>query len=337
MASPLLNRAPCLVCLRRITQVGNASVTPFFRQMRKKSNKPNKNTGIIVRLLVDMKGYGKQGSIFRIQRGIMRNLWYPTKKAEFMTDTRMKQLGLTKDDVGQRDPMFGMQLEFEEELIDDAVEAVAGLPRGAIPLGSAAGQPALESPSPAPAVEIEHVAPNRALELLTTMIPDPIIIERHLKHLPSNTSPGNTTTQPQSKEPEQPKVLTPLERRRAKMLEAQKGPQPEKTPEEAEAERRAEEAEAERERIRAEEEAERAKEIYGSVSVRDVASYIKDKMLLDPEASRIHVQPEEISIVGLAEGVDKVEKVGSFQIEIRTHVGRDKVEPVRRTVEVVAA
>ena len=87
----------------------------------------------------------------------------------------------------------------------------------------------------------------------------------------------------------------------------------------------------------AEEEAEKLKEIHGSVSVRDVASYIKDKMLLDPEASRIHVQPEEISIVGLAEGVEKVEKVGSFEIEIRTHVGRDKVEPVRRTVEVVPA
>lgn len=41
--------------------MGNASVAPFFRQMRKKSNKPNKDPGIIVRLLVDMKGYGKQG------------------------------------------------------------------------------------------------------------------------------------------------------------------------------------------------------------------------------------------------------------------------------------
>lgn len=88
----------------------------------------------------------------------MRNIWHPTKKAEFMTDTRLKQLGLTKNDVGEQDPMFGMQLEFEEELVDDAVEAVAGLPKGAIPLGAAGGQPALESPSPAPAVEIEHVA-----------------------------------------------------------------------------------------------------------------------------------------------------------------------------------
>lgn len=85
----------------------------------------------------------------------MRNQWYPTKKAEFMTDARFKELGLSKNDIGERDPMFGMQIEVEEELVDDAVEAVAGLPRGAIALGAEAGQPALES---AGHVEIEHVA-----------------------------------------------------------------------------------------------------------------------------------------------------------------------------------
>lgn len=88
----------------------------------------------------------------------MRNQWYPTKKAEFMTIARMKELGLTKNDVGERDPMFGMQIEMEEELVDDAVEAVAGLKTGAPALGTAARQPALESPSHTPAVEIEHVA-----------------------------------------------------------------------------------------------------------------------------------------------------------------------------------
>lgn len=87
----------------------------------------------------------------------MRNLWYPTKKAEFMTASRFKELGLSKNDVGERDPMFGMQIEFEEEVVQDAVEAVAGLPRGAVALGAGAGQPALETPN-TPAVEIEHIA-----------------------------------------------------------------------------------------------------------------------------------------------------------------------------------
>lgn len=169
------------------------------------------------------------------------------------------------------------------------------------------------------------------------MIPEVIIFERHLKHLPPIVGAGTTPKPAQGEEAEPAKVLSPLERRRAKMLEAQKAPEPEKSPEALEAERKAKEEEAERERKRAEEEAEKAKEIHGSVSLRDVATFIKDKMLLDPEASRVHVQAEEIKFLGLDEGVDRVEKVGRFEIEIRTHVGRDKVEPVRRSVEIVAA
>lgn len=90
----------------------------------------------------------------------MRNLWYPRKKAEFMTSARMKELGLTKNDIGVRDPMFGMQIETKEELVTDAVEAVAGAPIGAVALGAGARRPALETPSTpsAPAVEIEHIA-----------------------------------------------------------------------------------------------------------------------------------------------------------------------------------
>lgn len=171
------------------------------------------------------------------------------------------------------------------------------------------------------------------------MIPEVIVFERYLKHLPSNVGvgPSGAPKPATNDEPEQPKVLTPLERRRAKMLEAQKAPEPEKAPEVLEAERRAKEEEEERERKHAEEEAEKLKEVHGPVSVREVAGFIKEKMLLDMEASRIHVQPEEIKFLGLAEGVDKVDKVGRYDIEIRTHVGRDRVEPVRKLVEIVAA
>lgn len=169
------------------------------------------------------------------------------------------------------------------------------------------------------------------------MIPEVIVFERHLKHLAPIGGAGSAPKPAASDESEQHKGLSPLERRRAKMLEAQKPPEPEKSPEALEAERKAKEEEAEREQKRAEEEAEKLKEIHGSVSLRDVAGFIKEKMLLDPEASRVQVQPEEIRFLGLAEGLDKVEKVGRFDIEIRTHVGRDKVEPVRKSVEVVAA
>lgn len=126
----------------------------------------------------------------------MRNLWYPTKKAEFMTDARFKELGLTKNDVGERDPMFGMQIEMEEELVDDAVEAVAGLTTGAAALGTAAGQPALESPSHTPAVEIEHIAvsPLRIFENRTRLllVDDTLLTGRTPSYsptVPSSSSP----------------------------------------------------------------------------------------------------------------------------------------------------
>ena len=76
----------------------------------------------------------------------MRNLWYPTKKAEYMTAARLQQLGLSKTDIGERDPLFGMQVEIDENVVEDAVEAVAGLP------GAGASQ------APAHGVEIEHIA-----------------------------------------------------------------------------------------------------------------------------------------------------------------------------------
>ncbi|ROW11455.1 hypothetical protein VMCG_01514 [Cytospora schulzeri] len=326
MVSPLMTRPTCLACLRRITRATAASLSPILTQVRgKKTSGRPKDAGVVVRLLKDIKGFGKEGSIFRTERGRMRNIWYPTKKAEYVTASRLQQLGLTKNDIGERDPMYGMQVEMEEEVVGDAVEAVAGLAHG-----TTSGAGASQKQASAHGVEIEHVAPNRALEFLTNMVPATIVFERLLKHAPSaNTSPADSAP-----EAEETKVLSPLERRRAKMLEPEKSA---KTPEELEAERIANDGELQRERKRADEEAEKLKEIHGSVTARDIATFIQEKLVLDPEAARIHVKPEDIKFIGYAAGVDKMEKIGKFEIEIRTHVGKDRVEPLRKTVEIAAA
>jgi hypothetical protein len=44
----------------------------------------------------------------------MRNLWYPKKKAEYMTTMRLQELGLTQKDIGERDPEFGTAFAVEE-------------------------------------------------------------------------------------------------------------------------------------------------------------------------------------------------------------------------------
>jgi len=40
----------------------------------------------------------------------MRNVWYPQKRAEYMTATRFAELGLARDAIGLRDHEFGLSL-----------------------------------------------------------------------------------------------------------------------------------------------------------------------------------------------------------------------------------
>jgi hypothetical protein len=66
---------------------------------------------------------GKTDAIFRVERGRMRNLWYPTKKAEYMTSTRFSELNLSRrEDVGERDPMFRAYDNAEDLLPEEDVE-----------------------------------------------------------------------------------------------------------------------------------------------------------------------------------------------------------------------
>jgi hypothetical protein len=56
----------------------------------------------------------------------MRNLWYHRKQAEYMTAARFQELGLTKDDIGERDFLFGtMVAEPEEAQAAAAIDAAA--------------------------------------------------------------------------------------------------------------------------------------------------------------------------------------------------------------------
>jgi len=52
----------------------------------------------------------------------MRNEWYPKKMAEYMTAQRFKELGLTRDDIGERDPTFGTLEALETDMASTAPE-----------------------------------------------------------------------------------------------------------------------------------------------------------------------------------------------------------------------
>lgn len=70
MASPLVTRIPtCLSCLRRIAQPVNTSLLTQVRG-KKTNSRLNKDAGVVVRLLTDIKGFGKEGKKVGYMHGI---------------------------------------------------------------------------------------------------------------------------------------------------------------------------------------------------------------------------------------------------------------------------
>lgn len=110
---------------------------------KKKSARRQDQVGIVVRLLEDIPKFGRKGepyfhhlrlfllpafslteaktlpypdAIFPVERGRMRNQWFPGGKAEYMTEARFRELGLTRDDVGERDNLFGNSAPVPDDL-----------------------------------------------------------------------------------------------------------------------------------------------------------------------------------------------------------------------------
>lgn len=73
--------------------------------------------------------------------------------------------------------------------------------------------------------------------------------------------------------------------------------------------------------------------IFGSVSPVDILSTIKARLVEDTEGRRLVLEPENIRILGLGEGADRIKALGRWEIEIS--VGGVRLEPVRKVVEVL--
>ncbi|KAK1769485.1 putative fructose-bisphosphate aldolase [Phialemonium atrogriseum] len=194
MAAPLiLSRSPtCLSCLRRLASpiASSSSSSSSGRwgpltaathaqvQVRgkKKSARRQDQVGIVVRLLEDIPKFGRKDAIFPVERGRMRNQWFPGGKAEYMTEARFRELGLTRDDVGERDNLFGSSAPVPDEL--EVVEE-----------------------TPAPGIEVHGLSPERAHALLSFLVPETLTFTRKPIHATA-TSPEQ---QQQRQQPEQPR------------------------------------------------------------------------------------------------------------------------------------
>jgi hypothetical protein len=73
--------------------------------------------------------------------------------------------------------------------------------------------------------------------------------------------------------------------------------------------------------------------IFGSVSATDILTRIREALLADRNGSRVALEAEGITIVGLEEGEDRIKHLGRWEVDVVTGKG---IEPVRRIVEVVA-
>ncbi|EGO52860.1 hypothetical protein NEUTE1DRAFT_91606 [Neurospora tetrasperma FGSC 2508] len=184
-ASALSKWPTCLACLRRLAQPFGTSAArhgepraravPVIRpivhiQTRAASHRMRlQDQGVVVRLLEDIPKFGRKHAIFRIERGRMRNEWFPKNKAEYMTPARFQELGLTRDAIGEVDRSF---------VILSALEA--------------ATRPKPEeqkTEEPVPEVQISQVnvpdvTPETAHALLSELIPNTLTFHREPVPIP---------------------------------------------------------------------------------------------------------------------------------------------------------
>jgi hypothetical protein len=109
--------------LRDIFQV------PSHQQTRGKKRLVKVST-VKVHLLQNVPGYGRRGrqlcqghcprlrdtnlrtgAVIPVTAGMMRNIWYPKKMAEYVTNDKLQQLGVKKDMTIERDSTFRSNME----------------------------------------------------------------------------------------------------------------------------------------------------------------------------------------------------------------------------------
>ncbi|CAK7238480.1 hypothetical protein SEUCBS140593_010731 [Sporothrix eucalyptigena] len=158
MASLRTASASCLGCVARrsplarptIATSASAFAAVQTQQTRGKKTNRRRDQGVVVRLLEDVTQYGRRDTILRVERGRMRNFWYPNGLAEYMTASRVAELGVpVAEAISQPDPWF--------------VAAHDGVP----------AETAVKQ-----TVTLRSISTTRAATLLETIIPQTLVFYR---------------------------------------------------------------------------------------------------------------------------------------------------------------
>ncbi|RDL42223.1 uncharacterized protein BP5553_02202 [Venustampulla echinocandica] len=168
MASPLITRSPqCISCLRRtVAGLGERRLFPAGQQIRGKKYAPKGTNKVNALLLKDVKGYGKKGTVMSVAPGVMRNQWYPRKLAEYVTDARLAELGLKKEDIVERG-----NIQTAEEAVSSTMQAEADSDAGTTandPLATL--DPIQEPVEPVEPAAPEPLTPEQATSILTRLL-----------------------------------------------------------------------------------------------------------------------------------------------------------------------
>ncbi|KAI4086505.1 MAG: hypothetical protein LQ339_009032 [Xanthoria mediterranea] len=141
----------CLGYLRRLAGLHCAKLRPGFHQQVRGKKKNAKGPHIVnVRLLEDIRGYGRKGSIIPIAPGRMRNIYYPQRKAEYVTKAQMQTTN-QKDVMAERDFSFGLPQTHPDP--QPTEEVAIGMP-------------------------VKLLTPKRTSELIEAQVPSDIIFYR---------------------------------------------------------------------------------------------------------------------------------------------------------------
>ncbi|KAK5125800.1 hypothetical protein LTR85_012076 [Meristemomyces frigidus] len=305
MALPLRPRAipQCSACVR--SYAFGAFTEPatsggaLRQQVRGKKKLVNTATTVPVRLLKNVKTFGRKGAIVPISMGQMRNDWFPRRVAEYVTMPELKTLRV-KNVAMERDFDFGIT----------SLAQAAGTTQGGaigryqadIPTdirgGMSSGDRQDASMFQKKPAETSRLSPERSAELIEIFVP--ARLEFYRQPIMEEKEPEPAAPPEPSKRP----LRSFGSGAGAELLAARSQPsevsKPKPTGPQA---------------------------IYGSVSTADVLSAIKARMAENDEAARVVLHAEDIKFVDLMTDAqpetDRVKFVGDFAVEI-TPKGAEK-------------
>ncbi|GAB7363580.1 hypothetical protein MBLNU230_g4151t1 [Neophaeotheca triangularis] len=293
----------CSSCLRSYALGGQAegsmragAVTQQVRGKKKVAHAPST---VPVRLLRDVKAFGKKGSIVPIAIGNMRNSWFPRRIAEYVTVPELRQLRL-KNTSMERDFEFGTMDLAKSSSKDPTIPSdIKGMSTSEI---RDATSKEMKKP-----LEIEKLSPERSAELVDIFVPPRLEFYRQ------------PIIEEKAPEPEpEPELERPKRERQKFLSNAASDLLAARTVEDKPKKSKAVEAPS----------------IYGSVSSHDVLVAVRAAMGNNDESRRVVIEEEDLRFVGLTSAeAGKIKHVGEYALEINV---KGVENGIKRTVRVIA-